>query len=312
MENSRRVITKVTSILLSGFLILGAASDDILAAGPGMDLARISRLEAEDNMVTSGDNTADSGEGLSDPSLDDADHKASESENSETKQKTASPDEMDSDVPAPEGAGESPDESTARGAGEIPAESAAREVGEGPAESAAREAGGTLDESVPEVENLPDEEKSPDYSQTDTENRDDEQNSAEEDNTEGFNPDAVDPEVVDPEEAEKSTDQSSEQETGIEEPGDTAIVSASAVNDSYKEGDKLLTLGEEGTIRKYPQNPERTNGFDDYRIDVSSYQAEAYTLDKEGKEVSNIQANGEYQELQLRICIPEGENVWGL
>lgn len=165
-------------------------------------------------------------------------------------------------------------------------------------EAATEEAGDSPDAFISEEKSFTDEEQSLDYSQTDPERNDEEQGSTED----------VNKEVVNPEEAKKST----EQETVIEKPGNTVIVSTPAVNGSYKEGDKLLTLGEEGTITQYPQNPKRTNGFDDYRVDVSSYEAQAYTLDKEEREIYDIRANGEYQELNLQFRIPEGENVWGL
>ena len=282
MENSRKVITKITAILLSGLLILGAASDYVPAAETETGFVRRSRLsqfEAEDNTVTSEDDTADSEDDLPDSSVDDADKEVSEGEDSGTGQKASVQDEKDSDVSASEEAGDIPDASETE------------------------EAGGAPDESAPEEEDLTGEEQSLDYSQTEVENSDEEQDSTEDDSIED-----VSTEDISTEEVKKST----EQETAIEEPEDTAIVSTPAMNGSYKAGDKLLTLGEEGTITQYPLNPKRTNGFDDYRIDVSSYEAKAYTLDKQGKEIFDLRSNGDYQELQLRIWVPEGENVWGL
>ena len=56
--------------------------------------------------------------------------------------------------------------------------------------------------------------------------------------------------------------------------GEVTEVSAeakAASGSTFKPGDKMIALGKEGTTQQFPMNPKRTNGFDDYRVDISSY-----------------------------------------
>ena len=75
----------------------------------------------------------------------------------------------------------------------------------------------------------------------------------------------------------------------------------------------MIALGKEGTTQQFPMNPERTNGFDDYRVDISSYEVFAYVLNEEGKvdglERNTIQTTGEYRKLELDVERPlSGDN----
>ena len=97
--------------------------------------------------------------------------------------------------------------------------------------------------------------------------------------------------------------------------GEVTEVSAEQKNASgstYKPGDKMIALGEEGTTQQFPMNPERTNGLEDYRIDISSYEVHAYTLDEEGLveslEYNTIQSNGEYRKLELNTYTRQSES----
>ena len=121
-----------------------------------------------------------------------------------------------------------------------------------------------------------------------------------------------------------STLSTSEVAKEIEEVPDEAASAAGEVTEasaeqknasgsSFKPGDKMIALGKEGTTQQFPMNPERTNGFDDYRVDISSYEVFAYVLNEEGKvdglERNTIQTTGEYRKLELDVERPlSGDN----
>ena len=121
-----------------------------------------------------------------------------------------------------------------------------------------------------------------------------------------------------------STLSTSEVAKEIEEVPDEAASAAGEVTEAsaeqknasgstFKPGDKMIALGEEGTTQQFPMNPERTNGFDDYRVDISSYEVFAYVLNEEGKvdglERNTIQTTGEYRKLELDVERPlSGDN----
>ena len=99
--------------------------------------------------------------------------------------------------------------------------------------------------------------------------------------------------------------------------GEVTEVSAeakAASGSTFKPGDKMIALGKEGTTQQFPMNPKRTNGFDDYREDISSYEVFAFTLNEEGMvdglERNIIQTNGEYRKLELEVDIPVSDNSW--
>ena len=85
-----------------------------------------------------------------------------------------------------------------------------------------------------------------------------------------------------------------------------------ASGSTFRPGDKMITLGKEGTTQQFPMNPERTNGLEDYRIDISSYEVHAYTLNEEGMvdglEHNTIQTTGEYRKLELNTYTRQSEN----
>ena len=67
--------------------------------------------------------------------------------------------------------------------------------------------------------------------------------------------------------------------------GEVTEVSAEQKNASgstFKPGDKMIALGEEGTTQKFPMNPKRTNGFEDYREDISDYDILVDSLNENG------------------------------
>ena len=121
-----------------------------------------------------------------------------------------------------------------------------------------------------------------------------------------------------------STLSTSEVAKEIEEVPDEAASAAGEVTEAsaeqknasgstFKPGDKMIALGKEGTTQQFPMNPERTNGFDDYRVDISSYEVFAYVLNEEGKvdglERNTIQTTGEYRKLELDVERPlSGDN----
>ena len=121
-----------------------------------------------------------------------------------------------------------------------------------------------------------------------------------------------------------STLSTSEVAKEIEEVPDEAASAAGEVTEasaeqknasgsSFKPGDKMIALGKEGTTQQFPMNPERTKGFDDYRVDISSYEVFAYVLNEEGKvdglERNTIQTTGEYRKLELDVERPlSGDN----
>ena len=120
-----------------------------------------------------------------------------------------------------------------------------------------------------------------------------------------------------------STLSTSEVAKEIEEVPDEAASAAGEVTEasaeqknasgsSFKPGDKMIALGKEGTTQQFPMNPERTNGLEDYRIDISSYEVHAYTLNEEGMvdglEHNTIQTTGEYRKLELNTYTRQSEN----
>ena len=120
-----------------------------------------------------------------------------------------------------------------------------------------------------------------------------------------------------------STSSTSEVAKEIEEVPDEAASAAGEVTEasaeqknasgsSFKPGDKMIALGKEGTTQQFPMNPERTNGLEDYRIDISSYEVHAYTLNEEGMvdglEHNTIQTTGEYRKLELNTYTRQSEN----
>ena len=123
---------------------------------------------------------------------------------------------------------------------------------------------------------------------------------------------------------EAGTSGTSEVAKEIEEVPDEAASAAGEVTEAsaeqknasgstFKPGDKMIALGKEGTTQQFPMNPERTNGFDDYRVDISSYEVFAYVLNEEGKvdglERNTIQTTGEYRKLELDVERPlSGDN----
>ena len=122
-----------------------------------------------------------------------------------------------------------------------------------------------------------------------------------------------------------STLSTSEVAKEIEEVPDEAASAAGEVTEAsaeakaasgstFKPGDKMIALGKEGTTQQFPMNPKRTNGFEDYREDISSYEVFAYALNEEGRvdglERNTIQTNGEYRKLELDVEIPQSENQW--
>ena len=122
-----------------------------------------------------------------------------------------------------------------------------------------------------------------------------------------------------------STLSTSEVAKEIEEVPDEAASAAGEVTEvsdeqknasgsTFRPGDKMIALGKEGTTQKFPMNPKRTNGFDDYREDISSYEVHAYTLNEEGQvdglEHNTIQTTGEYRKLELEVDIPFSDNSW--
>ena len=96
--------------------------------------------------------------------------------------------------------------------------------------------------------------------------------------------------------------------------GEVTEVSAEQKNASgstFKPGDKMIALGKEGTTQKFPMNPKRTNGFEDYREDISGY--DIWVLPAPGDngpstlEHNTIMTTGEYRKLQFWAVKPNDE-----
>ena len=99
--------------------------------------------------------------------------------------------------------------------------------------------------------------------------------------------------------------------------GEVTEVSAEQKNASgstFKPGDKMIALGEEGTTQKFPMNPKRTNGFEDYREDISDYDILVDSLNENGGssslEHNTVMANGKYRKLELTAAKPINEYSW--
>ena len=99
--------------------------------------------------------------------------------------------------------------------------------------------------------------------------------------------------------------------------GEVTEVSAEQKNASgstFKPGDKMIALGEEGTTQKFPMNPKRTNGFEDYREDISDYDILVDPTPGDGGpdtlEHNTIMTTGEYRKLQLQAAKPQSEYAW--
>ena len=99
--------------------------------------------------------------------------------------------------------------------------------------------------------------------------------------------------------------------------GEVTEVSAEQKNASgstFKPGDKMIALGEEGTTQKFPMNPKRTNGFEDYREDISDYDILVDSLNENGGssslEHNTVMANGKYRKLELTAAKPVNEYSW--
>ena len=121
---------------------------------------------------------------------------------------------------------------------------------------------------------------------------------------------------------EASTLSTSEVAKEIEEVPDEAASAAGEVTEAsaeakaasgsaFKPGDKMIALGEEGTTQKFPMNPKRTNGFEDYREDISDY--DIWVLPAPGDngpstlEHNTIMTTGEYRKLQFWAVKPNDE-----
>ena len=99
--------------------------------------------------------------------------------------------------------------------------------------------------------------------------------------------------------------------------GEVTEVSAEQKNASgstFKPGDKMIALGKEGTTQKFPMNPKRTNGFEDYREDISDYDILVDSLNENGQssslEHNTVMANGKYRKLELTAAKPVNEYSW--
>ena len=125
---------------------------------------------------------------------------------------------------------------------------------------------------------------------------------------------------------EAGTSGTSEVAKEIEEVPDEAASAAGEVTEAsaepkaasestFKAGDKMITLGEEGTTQQFPMNPERTNGFDDYRVDISSYDIWVDEMTENGMTIINdhhtISTSGEYKKLKLQAMFPVSDHSWG-
>ena len=123
-----------------------------------------------------------------------------------------------------------------------------------------------------------------------------------------------------------STSSTSEVAKEIEEVPDEAASAAGEVTEAsaepkaasgstFKPGDKMIALGEEGTTQQFPMNPERTNGFDDYRVDISSYDIWVDEMTENGMTIINdhhtISTSGEYKKLRLQAMFPVSDHSWG-
>ena len=129
-----------------------------------------------------------------------------------------------------------------------------------------------------------------------------------------------------PDEAGTSgTSSTSEVAEEVEEVPDEAASAAGEVTEAFAEpkaasgstfkaGDKMIALGEEGTTQQFPMNPERTNGFDDYRVDISSYDIWVDEMTENGMTIVNdhhtISTSGEYKKLRLQAVYPISDNSW--
>ena len=124
---------------------------------------------------------------------------------------------------------------------------------------------------------------------------------------------------------EASTLSTSEVAKEIEEVPDEAASAAGEVTEAsaeakaasgsaFKPGDKMIALGEEGTTQKFPMNPKRTNGFEDYREDISDYDILVDPTPGDGGpdtlEHNTIMTTGEYRKLQLQAAKPQSEYAW--
>ena len=125
---------------------------------------------------------------------------------------------------------------------------------------------------------------------------------------------------------EAGTSGTSEVAKEIEEVPDEAASAAGEVTEAsaepkaasgstFKPGDKMIALGEEGTTQQFPMNPERTNGFDDYRVDISSYDIWVDEMTENGMTIINdhhtISTSGEYKKLRLQAMFPVSDHSWG-
>ena len=125
---------------------------------------------------------------------------------------------------------------------------------------------------------------------------------------------------------EAGTSGTSEVAKEIEEVPDEAASAAGEVTEAsaepkaasestFKAGDKMITLGEERTTQQFPMNPERTNGFDDYRVDISSYDIWVDEMTENGMTIINdhhtISTSGEYKKLKLQAMFPVSDHSWG-
>ena len=96
--------------------------------------------------------------------------------------------------------------------------------------------------------------------------------------------------------------------------GEVTEVSAEQKNASgstFKPGDKMIALGKEGTTQKFPMNPKRTNGFEDYREDISDYDIWVLPAPEDNGpstlEHNTIMTTGEYRKLQFWAVKPNDE-----
>ena len=113
---------------------------------------------------------------------------------------------------------------------------------------------------------------------------------------------------------EASTLSTSEVAKEIEEVPDEAASAAGEVTEASAEAKAASGSGEEGTTQKFPMNPKRTNGFEDYREDISDYDILVDPTPGDGGpdtlEHNTIMTTGEYRKLQLQAAKPQSEYAW--